>query len=277
MPIKTKLQKIVRYITNPGLYRHGVQSAFRLSNLRDEPIIVCGAPRSGTTLLISILGSHKEIVAIPFETWLFVNKRANRWFKKEAWNRNFIFMQLKAFLLTLKVSRDHKRWCEKTPDNVLFLDFIFSVFNNKVKIIHIIRDGRDVVTSHHKKLGYFMTPQKWVKYVRAGLSYQNHPNVLTIQYENLVNDFGTTMAAVSDFLRIKNTFSEDFFMKTNVSDNGSIISGYGNKGLYRAKQLSTSSLFKWKEHHEVNRRFEECKEAKDLLIQLGYPISKDSD
>src|SRR5687767_8230175 len=131
MPLTTKLQKIGRYITNPDLYRNGITSAFRLSNLKDDPIIVCGAPRSGTTLFISVLGSHKDIVAIPYETWLFVNKRPQRWFKRELWNRKFIAIQLKAFLISLKVTRDHKRWCEKTPDNVLHLDFIFSFFNRK--------------------------------------------------------------------------------------------------------------------------------------------------
>ncbi len=213
MPLKTKLQKIGRYITNPDLYKNLWASSFNLRNLKDEPIIVCGAPRSGTTLFISVLGSHKDILAIPYETWLFVNKRPQRWFKRESWNRKFILVQLKAFLLSLKISKDHKRWCEKTPDNVLHLDFIFSFFQRKVKVIHIIRDGRDVVMSHHKKLGKFMTPQKWVKYVEGGLAHKEDPNVLTIHYENLIQDFDATMRVVSDFLQIQNTFKKEFFWK----------------------------------------------------------------
>jgi hypothetical protein len=270
MPLKSKLQKVVRYIFNPDLYRFGIRSMFRLSNLNDSPIIICGAPRSGTTLLISILGSHKEIVSIPYETWLFINTRKERWFKKESWNRKFLLMQLNAFLISLNITKEHKRWCEKTPDNVLHLDFIFSLFKRKVKVIHIVRDGRDVVMSVHKKLGKFMTSKKWKKYVEAGLLYKDDPDVLTIHYEDIILNFDKTMNDISDFLEIKNTFQKSFFLETNVTDNASVISGYGNKGLYIAKPISTQSLFKWKENPAVIQEFNEYQPAMELLIELGY-------
>jgi hypothetical protein len=272
MPLKSKLLKIGRYVANPSLYRYGLRSALRLSNLKDEPIIVCGAPRSGTTLLISILDSHKEILAIPFETWLLVNKRRNRWFKRESLNRKFILLQLKAFLLSLNITKDHRRWCEKTPTNVFYLDFIFSLFNKKVKVINIIRDGRDVVMSHHSRLGNFMSPQKWVRYVEEGLKYKNDPNVLTIRYENLITKYEDTTALIAQFLNIENTFKPDFYLNTNVSDNTSVISGFGNKGIYEAKPISKQSLGKWKNNEQITRQFIEFPPALNLLKQLGYEI-----
>src|SRR5688572_14430934 len=101
MPLKSKLQKLLRYFGSPDLYRYGLRSATRLSGLKGEPIIVCGAPRSGTTLLISILDSHQDILAIPFETGLFVNRTTSRWFKSTALNQKLIFVFLKAFLISL--------------------------------------------------------------------------------------------------------------------------------------------------------------------------------
>lgn len=273
MPLKSKLQKVLRYFGNPDLYRYGFRSATRLSGLKGEPIIVCGAPRSGTTLLISILDSHPDILAIPYETGLFVNKTTSRWFKSDALNHKLIFVFLKAFLISLNVSKDHKRWCEKTPENVLHLDFIFRLFNRRVKVIHIIRDGRDVVMSHHKQLGKFMTPQKWVRYVEKGLSHKNDPLVLTIRYEEIITDFDKTLQVVSDFLDIKNTFRKEFYLETKVNNNASVISGYGYKGIYEAKPISSASLYKWKNNPEVIQDFRNYGPGVELLEKLGYEKS----
>jgi hypothetical protein len=270
MPFKAKLLKIIRYFSNFDLYLNGISSSFRLSNLKDDPIIVCGAPRSGTTLMISVLGSHDDIIAIPYETWLFVNKRPQRWFKRDDLNRKFSLFLLHAIMISLKIKKHHKRWCEKTPDNVLHLGYIFDLFKRKIKVIHIIRDGRDVVLSHHSKLGTFMTPQKWTRYVTEGLKFKEDPNVLTIHYENLILDFDHTMRSVSEFLNIPNTFRREFFLETNVSDNASVISGYGNKGLYVARPLSSDSLNKWKSNQDVINQFKSYPPALDLLEKLGY-------
>jgi len=42
--------------------------------------------------------------------------------------------------------RDSARWAEKTPRNILYLDLLWRMFPN-MRFIHIIRDGRDVVSS----------------------------------------------------------------------------------------------------------------------------------
>ena len=39
--------------------------------LRDSPIFICGHPKSGTSLLRSILDSHPEIIVYPEETGFF--------------------------------------------------------------------------------------------------------------------------------------------------------------------------------------------------------------
>ena len=273
MPAISKIMKLVRYFQQPDLYRYGLSSIIRLKNLKEEPVIVCGAPRSGTTLLISILDSHQDLLAIPYETWLFVNKRPQRWFRKEAWNHRFIFVLLKALLISTKIKKHHNRWIEKTPDNVLHLDFILKLFKRRVKIIHIIRDGRDVVLCHHTQLGHFMTPSKWVRYVEAGLKFRSDPNVLTLRYEDVISDFDSSMKKVSEFLHIKNSFSEKFYSETNVSDNSSVINGYGNKELYVAKPLSKASMEKWRKNPDITGTFNEYPLAIKLLEKLKYDTS----
>jgi hypothetical protein len=39
--------------------------------LRDQPIFVCGHPKSGTTLLMSLFDSHSQLVVYPIETFFF--------------------------------------------------------------------------------------------------------------------------------------------------------------------------------------------------------------
>ena len=42
-----------------------------MSELRDSPVFIAGHPRSGTSLLRSVLDSHPELVAYPEETSFF--------------------------------------------------------------------------------------------------------------------------------------------------------------------------------------------------------------
>jgi hypothetical protein len=39
--------------------------------LRDHPIFICGHPKSGTTLLVSLLDSHPQLIVYPNETFFF--------------------------------------------------------------------------------------------------------------------------------------------------------------------------------------------------------------
>ena len=42
-----------------------------IDTLRDRPVIICGHPKSGTTLLRSLLDSHPQLVVYPDETFFF--------------------------------------------------------------------------------------------------------------------------------------------------------------------------------------------------------------
>ena len=42
-----------------------------MSELRDSPVFIAGHPKSGTSLLRSVLDSHPELVAYPEETSFF--------------------------------------------------------------------------------------------------------------------------------------------------------------------------------------------------------------
>lgn len=91
---------------------------------------------------------------------------------------------------------------EKTPSNVYCFKDIASTFPD-VPIIHVIRDGRDVVTSLMKR-GYniFGAGSRWLYDTLSGLSIREHKNYLEVRYEDLVTNPEKTLRIIFDFLGI---------------------------------------------------------------------------
>jgi len=169
--------------------------------LKQPPIIIGGCGRSGTTLLLSVLSSHPEIYTFKKETHAFCQN-----VYCESININLIIRTFRLYCyLDKKIPKSCNRWCEKTPKNVLFFGDILNYFYNNVKVIHIVRDGRDVILSKHPKRPavYWVSPERWIEDVSAGLKFKNHPNVYTVKYEDLVLEYETTIKDICTFLGIE--------------------------------------------------------------------------
>lgn len=130
-----------------------------------HPILVFGVPRSGTTLLRTILNAHPSIAAGPETPWLgghtarsvmelhralcesrsgYVASFGGRRADVTAASRRFV-----ADLLALYARRNGKRrWAEKTPNAVLFADFLLELFPD-ARIVRVERDPLDVALSTH--------------------------------------------------------------------------------------------------------------------------------
>jgi hypothetical protein len=91
------------------------------------------------------------------------------------------------------------RWAEKSPANVFYFDRIREHFHERVRLIQIVRDGRDVVLSEHpSKPGEQWVPvQRWKAAVTAGLDCRN---VLTVMYQDLVLDFQAQIERICAFI-----------------------------------------------------------------------------
>ena len=148
--------------------------------LKEKPIIMIGAERSGTTLVMAMLGCHPRI-AVPEVVWYYsrfrpylftygdLNKEANfRTLAEEmvfglktpfwgmkinprlivdeiislAPERSFAGIYCAMFQKFSEVSGDKPRWGEKTPYNLFFVKEILEDFPN-AQFIFITRDGRD--------------------------------------------------------------------------------------------------------------------------------------
>lgn len=239
------------------LIRHRLRRQFV-----DEPIILGGCPRSGTTLLLSILSAHPDIHAIPKETGVFRYSRKARLLLEIKFNLNYFFG---AFFRNIKSGS--KRWCEKTPGNVLYFKKLLKIFNNRVKMIHIIRDGRDVILSKHPtdKSRYWVEPEVWVDYVTKGLKFRDHPNVLTIKYEDLILSNKQVILEICQFLKLSPSEKIlNWYENTHVREN--------NAWSGEVAPIFNNSIGKWKsdKYQERINYFFQNAAAVELLNELGY-------
>ncbi len=179
----------------------------------ERPIFVVGCQRSGTTMLRLMLDSHRRISCGPETRFLADLERVvdTDWprlsqygYSQEEW-----LTRIREFFGGLQSdyaqSRGKARWADKTPRYALNIPFLLRVFPD-AQIVHVIRDGRDVVVSHRKRFGYWSSVKstmKWPKYIKAarsageGLPAEQYHEV---RYEDLVSNPEETMRDLLAFL-----------------------------------------------------------------------------
>jgi uncharacterized membrane protein YkvA (DUF1232 family) len=188
-------------------------------------VVIGGASRSGTTLLRTVLGRHPLIASLP-ETTVFLQRISSpaTIADRIGWDAGTIeTMQRDSRSQRHFIERFHQEiqrrtgkpvWAEKTPRNVTRFGFVRRHFPN-VKIIHVVRDGRDVVCSLRQKsfakldgaaadstAAAQRCAVQWRQSVRAGLRHRGHPNYLEIRYEDLVHTPEPTLRTLLNFLDI---------------------------------------------------------------------------
>jgi hypothetical protein len=187
--------------------------------LNDRPIFIVGSPRSGTSLMRSILDAHPHICCPPWETGLFAHlDRVLNGDVKElqetdkdfpvgrgdlvAWVRRCAEDLIAQF--ASKVGKP--RWAEKTPAHVFHMDLIHEVFP-RAQFIHMIRNGRDVVRSLQNMT---FTPRqirwssrRWVDSVKAGRDFGRKlpaDQYCEVRYEDLIRQPRSAIEHLCGFL-----------------------------------------------------------------------------
>jgi len=224
----------------------------RINNIYPKPpVIIGGCGRSGTTLLLSILGAHPSIHAINDEIYVF-------------YPMPFRLQRLEDALIKEK-SDEKKRWCEKTPKNVRSIEDILTLFENNVKFIHIVRDPRDVITSIHPKHPdrYWVSIERWVEDVKVGL--ESKKNTLIVRYEDLVQNTEKTVRIICDYI------NEPFYKKMLDIKKYSTIQKNVAWGK-NVKSIHDDSVERWKkpEYQDKIGSLMQNDEAVKLMDELGY-------
>ncbi len=244
----------------PVWIRLGRAKARRLSA---PPVVIGGCARSGTTLLAAILSAHPHIWMVPRETWTFTT-----WTHAEGeLERPARLDRLYREILLHRIPRTARRWGEKSPPNIAHLPEILRFFGERVRIIHLVRDARDVCLSVHptRPGAYWVPPRRWVNHVRAGLAYRHHPSVHTLTYEHLVSDNAATVERLMAFLE-EPLCAEILDWHTHARKRRDRALGGTLQPLYAA------AIGKWKDprHAERVAEVERHPGVRELLDALGY-------
>jgi hypothetical protein len=206
----------------------------------NTPFFVLGAARSGTTMLRLMLNHHSRL-AIPFESHflrqilaefpsdrLLDARDAGRIAELVTTERNFRSWHLDAgdvrrelrrrspallrdfvdALYRMEIAPSGKpRWGDKTPMYYLCWRQVMGLFPDS-RLIHIIRDGRDVNLSLERVGWHGPTDlhrarywQERVEMAHAAARELGPERNLIVRYEDLVLDARATLELVCDFLR----------------------------------------------------------------------------
>lgn len=192
-----------------------------------SPIFIGGLFKSGTTLFRAMLGQHSEIAAGLETYWFDMDwkipddarlagqaARLGRFydFSEAEMNRivgssRDVVEFLNQFLGAVARREGKQRWAEKTPGNVLHIDRIRTGWPD-AKIVHIIRDPRDVLASLRQANKWDSIEEftnLWCDFLGAADAGKktldlNEEVYKEIRYESLIREPEETMHRVLSFL-----------------------------------------------------------------------------
>ena len=112
-----------------------------------KPVIVLGAPRSGTSFLGRVLGKHRSLFYLrePRLTWSYANDAKSDMLRSQDARPAVVRHIRRTFAEQIRAA--HKtRMLEKTPRNALRMAFIDQIFPDAI-YIHILRSPIDTILS----------------------------------------------------------------------------------------------------------------------------------
>jgi hypothetical protein len=185
---------------------------------------------------------------------------------------------------------------EKTPTNVYSFHSLASNYSD-ISLIHIIRDGRDVVTSLMKRgFNLFGSGSRWLYDTLLGLQARNNNNYLEVRYEELVRNPNEVLEVIFRHLGV--SYDPKIVNKWDKESPGIYIENWKNRKEPRTwtytptDPISTSSVMRYKREltnddicqlyrihltdYSINKLKSKIVSFKDLLEFLGYDSSSGS-
>ena len=242
----------------------------------NAPFFIVGVPRSGTTLLRTLVCEHPQIAIPPethfictwmqkysspqdcwenyaatpeFSTLMIDPVKVSERIKQQSTNANGFYKIFNSILIEYASSKQKKRVGEKTPGNYEHLDTIFSWYPN-CKIIWIIRDPRALCASYLKtpwsKDDVLIPAFRWRKSMTLLNKWKEDHRILAIDYENLILKPKNTLKLVWEFLG-EESVTIDYTNRSSFTDKDKCTNKWEYSHLVAASRpISTQPLNKWK-------------------------------
>ncbi|MBD1886990.1 sulfotransferase [Microcoleus vaginatus] len=197
-------------------------------------IFLVGSPRSGTTMLQSLLAAHPEVISFPESKFFhyllykkFVRKfpgRMEAFFKDEI-NRPELLQGFEdsqtvgtkvrwfvEVLDGLAAEQNKSIWLEKTPEHIYFIEDIQRLLPD-AKFIHILRNSMDTIASLHEAtrsshdlwgpgwdLNHCIT--RWKEAILISHKYAKNYNHILVKYEEIVDNKVKKIEEICEFMGV---------------------------------------------------------------------------
>lgn len=118
----------------------------------DRPVCIIGAARSGTTVLGQLLSRHPTVAywEEPKYLWRYRKPTASHDVRSAEEATARVRDYIRSSLARYVEQNDGNRLVEKTPSNCFRVPFVYAVLPD-VRIVHLVRDGRDVALSARRQ------------------------------------------------------------------------------------------------------------------------------
>ena len=194
----------------------------------ESPVIIYGAPRSGTTYLTQILNKHPEIFIsneVRLFAWVHQSLNALTLYRELILNHRDQFIDHLYSEYPLLIRKFYRNldpqariWGDKNPhyassENRQGLHTIAALFP-RARFINIIRDGRDVVTSLMRKQD--LSGRPWAEFEAAHNIWTSHVDIgrefgktrapsqyYELRYEDLIRDDISAAQDLLNFLKVE--------------------------------------------------------------------------
>lgn len=273
-------------------------------NLGDKIIFVGGAPRSGTTLVKNILDAHPDICSGPefdimpeiVRVWqLGVHKvregRISAFLDEDQLRERFASL-VNSLLEPYRLRKKKPCIAEKTPDNVL----VYTQLNRllpRAYLIHVIRDGRDVVSSmiavaERYRLADRKLPaiiknveacsQTWSSYVSAPFeqakvfqSTEFQRRYIEVRYEDIIQNPEATLKYLCR--RLKVDFSPSM-LNPHLLSHDTITDDFWYDKTMGEGPLSHRSIGRWCRDLTLTQSIIVAHYCQAPLQRFGYVVNK---
>jgi hypothetical protein len=266
------------------------------SAIKESVIFICGAQRSGNTLMRAMLDSHpriccgQELKVLPHIANLYQQITGPYDFVMDSYGNSLsdvqgLFRQLIDGLTDkFRRAEGKQRWAEKTPQNVQYMVTLGEIFP-EAQFIHMLRDGRDVACSlvtmnwsrpeTGLRLEFTRTmgnaAKHWRDTVVTAHRQSEHPSlagrVLEVRYEALVTETDATMHRVLEFLGEE---WNDAVLSHHTKDRSHLREqrNPGMDGILRP--VGRGPVGRWRRDMTELDKAEFKAQAGQLLTELGY-------
>ena len=234
----------------------------------DNPIFIVGCGHSGTSILLRILGNHKDVWSVRRESGLFLRRDSYIAEQMEGWDQNCH-------------AAEKARWVEKTPPNIFQLSRLLTI-RPKSQIVLIVRDGRDVVASLKNRRGYENVQDRidrWLFDNMAAKSYWEHKRVHMLKYEDLVSQPTQTLENLCAYLKLpydenmvnfhetqENWYTDNIEKPTEIRN----IVDHNNLRNWQVNQPIFDGRSRWKKGMSKSELNLFNKHCTSMMTELGY-------